>query len=232
MYSFKNAKKSLGQNFLIDNNILNKIIGIASSDINKDVLEIGAGRGYTCYKLSPYVKSLIGVEVAESSLLEAKELISKNKIENVLIKQVSANNLTKHFEKNEFDVALSIDVVEHLHPEDAEEHYRQVFEILKPNGKYIIIMPNRLTGPHDITRTVFPESKEPLGFHLNESTYKETKRILRLIGYKKFYALFSSVLVPVWIILLIERLYEFIPKKIFSRILNPALSIRLVAKKM
>ena len=38
------AKKSLGQNFLIDKNIITKIVSI--SDItNKDVLEIGPGTG-------------------------------------------------------------------------------------------------------------------------------------------------------------------------------------------
>jgi len=38
-------KKSLGQNFLIDNNIINKIVEIGSVDKNKTVMEIGAGYG-------------------------------------------------------------------------------------------------------------------------------------------------------------------------------------------
>jgi 16S rRNA (adenine1518-N6/adenine1519-N6)-dimethyltransferase len=38
------AKKSLGQNFLIDNNIINKILNIIDIQ-NKDVLEIGPGTG-------------------------------------------------------------------------------------------------------------------------------------------------------------------------------------------
>ena len=38
-------KKSLGQNFLIDNNIINKIIKIGNIDRNKIVMEIGAGYG-------------------------------------------------------------------------------------------------------------------------------------------------------------------------------------------
>ena len=39
------AKKSLGQNFLIDNNIINKIIKISDINKNKIVMEIGAGYG-------------------------------------------------------------------------------------------------------------------------------------------------------------------------------------------
>ena len=38
------AKKSLGQNFLIDRNIINKIISISNIK-DKDVLEIGPGTG-------------------------------------------------------------------------------------------------------------------------------------------------------------------------------------------
>ena len=39
------SKKSLGQNFLIDKNIINKIINIGKIDKNKSVLEIGSGYG-------------------------------------------------------------------------------------------------------------------------------------------------------------------------------------------
>ena len=39
------AKKSLGQNFLIDKNILRKIIDFAKIDNNSEVLEIGPGSG-------------------------------------------------------------------------------------------------------------------------------------------------------------------------------------------
>ena len=38
------AKKSLGQNFLIDNNIINKIVSTVDIE-NKSILEIGPGTG-------------------------------------------------------------------------------------------------------------------------------------------------------------------------------------------
>ena len=45
MNSFIYQKKSLGQNFLIDKNIINKIIKIGNIDKNKIILEIGPGYG-------------------------------------------------------------------------------------------------------------------------------------------------------------------------------------------
>ena len=45
MWIENKPKKSLGQNFLIDKNIINKIIKIANIDENKEILEIGPGYG-------------------------------------------------------------------------------------------------------------------------------------------------------------------------------------------
>jgi len=52
MNFFKIAKKSLGQNFLIDQNIINKIIKIGKITENKTVLEIGPGYGNLTRKLA------------------------------------------------------------------------------------------------------------------------------------------------------------------------------------
>ena len=45
MKFLQKAKKSLGQNFLVDKNIINKIIEIGNINNNKTVMEIGSGYG-------------------------------------------------------------------------------------------------------------------------------------------------------------------------------------------
>ena len=56
------AKKSLGQNFLIDQNIINKIINIIDIK-NKNILEIGPGTGnLTLQILRKNPKKVIVVE--------------------------------------------------------------------------------------------------------------------------------------------------------------------------
>ena len=55
-------KKSLGQNFLIDKNIINKIISLKNIK-NRNILEIGPGRGALTEKiLEKNPKSLILIE--------------------------------------------------------------------------------------------------------------------------------------------------------------------------
>ena len=59
------AKKSLGQNFLIDQNILKKIVNITEIE-NKNVLEIGPGTGnLTSYILSKGPRKIFVIEKDE-----------------------------------------------------------------------------------------------------------------------------------------------------------------------
>ena len=63
MEIFRTPKKSLGQNFLTDQNIINKIIKIGNIAENKIVLEIGAGYGNLTKKIaSMNPKKIIAVE--------------------------------------------------------------------------------------------------------------------------------------------------------------------------
>ena len=63
MNFYKIAKKSLGQNFLIDQNIINKIIKIGKIAENKTVLEIGPGCGNLTRKITnKKPKKIIAIE--------------------------------------------------------------------------------------------------------------------------------------------------------------------------
>ena len=56
------AKKSLGQNFLIDENIIKKIVSLIEVK-NKSILEVGPGTGnLTSYILKKNPKKLIVIE--------------------------------------------------------------------------------------------------------------------------------------------------------------------------
>jgi|TARA_B110001450_G_scaffold155506_1_gene144965 16S rRNA (adenine1518-N6/adenine1519-N6)-dimethyltransferase len=74
------AKKSLGQNFLIDNNIINKILDIIDIQ-NKDVLEIGPGTGnLTSAILKKNPKKLLVIE-KDNELAENLKINFDNTIE-------------------------------------------------------------------------------------------------------------------------------------------------------
>ena len=93
---FIKAKKSLGQNFLIDREVLEKIVSI--TDItNKEVLEIGPGSGnLTTYILKQKPKKLYVVEKDDDLAILLKEKFDTEiEIINDDILKVSESNISK-----------------------------------------------------------------------------------------------------------------------------------------
>ena len=63
MHLFMSLKKSLGQNFLIDQNTIDKIVKIGKIEKNKTILEIGSGNGSLTKKITNMnPKKIIAVE--------------------------------------------------------------------------------------------------------------------------------------------------------------------------
>lgn len=91
-------------------------------------------------------------------------------------------NLDRFAESAPYDVVLSDQLVEHLHPDDIGRHCAAACRILKRHGgRYIVRTPNALNGPHDVSR-VFGFS-HPVGMHLKEYTVAELSAVLRASGF-------------------------------------------------
>tara|TARA_B100000965_G_scaffold335224_1_gene300985 strand:- start:279 stop:1067 length:789 start_codon:yes stop_codon:yes gene_type:complete len=90
-------KKSLGQNFLVDRDILNKIVNTVNID-NKEVLEIGPGSGnLTAYILKKNPKKFYVVEKDDDlSLLLKEKFNDEIEIINDDILKISENKISKN----------------------------------------------------------------------------------------------------------------------------------------
>ena len=94
---YKKAKKSLGQNFLIDQNILEKIVNTVQVE-NKEILEIGPGSGnLTTHILKKNPKKIYVIEKDDdlSSFLN-KKFVDKINIINDDVLNVSENKISKN----------------------------------------------------------------------------------------------------------------------------------------
>ncbi len=74
------------------------------------------------------------------------------------------------------DLAFSYQFLEHLHPDDVDLHFQLVHRLLKPGGVYVFDTPNRLSGPHDISR-LFGGRLDC--FHFQEWTYRGMRALLK-----------------------------------------------------
>lgn len=94
-------KKKFGQNFLIDNNILDKIV--EKSEISSDdlVIEIGPGIGALSEKLAEKCKNLILIEIDDTLIPILKDSVGKREnveiIHNDVLK-VDINEIVKGYE--------------------------------------------------------------------------------------------------------------------------------------
>ena len=78
------------------------------------------------------------------------------------------------------DVAYSDQLFEHLHPEDAFEQLKSIYRALAPSGIYVCLTPNRLSGPHDVSRDF---DDVATGLHLKEYTATELAGVFRAAGF-------------------------------------------------
>ena len=101
MYLINRPKKSLGQNFLIDKNIIKKIINIPNDQYKKNILEIGAGHGSLTeelFDLNPQNIYAIEKDKNLAEILKKKFIKKKNiKIINKDIFEILEKN---NFKKN------------------------------------------------------------------------------------------------------------------------------------
>lgn len=142
-------------------------------------LEIGPGDCSLSIAVAGYVKRVLAVEVSREITSEVRAPAT--------LRVVRSNGVDIPIEPGTIDLAYSNQVMEHLHPDDAAAQLAGIYAVLKPGGVYVCVTPNRLTGPHDISKYF---GSEPRGFHLKEYTLPELLALCRRVG-------FSSTRAPV-----------------------------------
>lgn len=133
-------------------------------------LEIGAGSCELSLELAQRLERVWAVDAVDPGFEEPPDGFTfvPSDVLDVEVPAGSAN------------VAMSCHLVEHLHPDDLQDHLAEVIGKLTAGGAYVVITPNRLYGPHDISRDF---SRVPLGFHLREYTHIELAAEMRRAGF-------------------------------------------------
>lgn len=72
------TKKRLGQNFLIDGDVINFIVNEANLSKNDTVIEIGSGIGFVTEQLVKHAGKVIAVELDEQAIEQLKKLDADN----------------------------------------------------------------------------------------------------------------------------------------------------------
>lgn len=145
-------------------------------------MEIGAGDCELALAMARIVRSTFALDVsAEIAKLNARTPQSFN--------LVLFDGCDIPLPDASVDVAYSNQLMEHMHPDDVLEQLASIYRALVDGGLYICRTPNRLTGPHDISKYFDDRAS---GLHLKEYTNTELKALLIRAGFSRV-ATFGAV---------------------------------------
>ncbi|HEV3229149.1 MAG TPA: class I SAM-dependent methyltransferase [Solirubrobacteraceae bacterium] len=213
-------------------------------------VELGAGDCATARGLLEHAGRVTAVEVSE-------EIIPDDVPAAVAV--AISDGVSVPVPESSADVVYSNQLMEHLHPDDATAQLTGVARALKAGGRYIVITPNRLSGPHDVSRSFDDVAR---GFHLKEYTYRELSDLLREAGFRRvkvFQRLHGRTLsriaklaggpssrpgralerfgdralvLPLWPFLALERVAALAPRRLgHSSVFGRALGLHVIAER-
>jgi SAM-dependent methyltransferase len=136
-------------------------------------LEIGAGDCAVAAEVARRVRHVVAVEVSTGMTAELRLP------PNLEVRITDGTHMP--VADASVDLAYSNQVMEHLHPDDALEQLRDIARALHPGARYLCITPNRLNGPHDISRYF---DTVATGFHLREYATYDLVRLFRGAGFR------------------------------------------------
>jgi SAM-dependent methyltransferase len=204
-------------------------LDMLSPFINLDTvfLEVGAGDCAVSLALARKVKQVYAIDV--SSEMTSRVVPPPN------FQLLLSDGTSIPVPLGSIDVAFSNQLMEHLHPDDASEQLREIFAALAPGGRYLCVTPNRLNGPHDVSRG-FDTTATCL--HLREYTVQDLVPIMKQTGFRRVQVYFASrhLCAPTGVVAAIEAALECLPVAIRRMLassgpLRKILGIRLLATK-
>ena len=144
------------------------------------ILDIGCGTGafLLCVAERLKHKRLVGIDIDPDTLPHKDKSITFIPMDIIEFRLGES-----------FDVAFSDNVLEHIAPADLPGHLTSIRRALNDGGRFIVIMPNRLFGPADVSRVIDCTCTNRIsaaGMHLFESTYSEMIPLLRRFGFNNF----------------------------------------------
>jgi len=104
------------------------------------ILDIGCGTGFYFKILKNYVQKIFATEISELYLKKAVELVQEEKLENVYFNLSLSGQIP--FKESSFDSVLVFAVFHHI--DDIEGSIDEIYRVLKPGGRCIVIEPNIL----------------------------------------------------------------------------------------
>jgi SAM-dependent methyltransferase len=178
-------------------------------DADTVFLEVGAGDGSLTLEVAELARHCYALDVSREILSGVRH----PKVETVL-----SDGCSVPVPRESVTLAFSFQVMEHIHPDDALEQLRNLFAAVAPGGSYVCVTPNRLNGPHDVSKFFDLVAR---GFHLKEYTIAELEQLFlgvgfsQVLGYPRFRGRYLRL--PLGFLKGFERCFGWLPARVRRR---------------
>jgi len=192
-------------------------------------LEVGPGDCSLSLEVAKHVRKVYAIDVSREITKDVA--LSQN------FELIISDGYSVPVPENSISIAYSSQLMEHLDPRDALDQLQNIYKALTPGAIYICITPNRLTGPHDISKYF---DKVSTGFHLKEYTVTELCNLFRKVGFSKISSYIGArgiyIKFPLFLIKFCEKLLIVLPLSLRRRIASTLpfrmlLNINIVGEK-
>lgn len=137
-------------------------------------LELGAGDCRLALEVAKLVRRVYAIEVSREI---GKDLTPPPNFELVI-----SDGTSIPVPEGSITLAYSNQLMEHLHPDDALEQLYNINRSLVRGGAYVCVTPNRVAGPHDVSRYF---DDVATGLHMKEYTAGELASLFRRAGFSQ-----------------------------------------------
>lgn len=207
---------------------INTQLSMISQFLNKDTtyVEIGPGDCSFAFAVAENVKKAYGIDVSE--------ILTDNKATPENFELVISDGTSVPLADGSVDFVYSNQLMEHLHPQDAIIQLTNIYNTLKTGSVYFCQTPNKLNGPHDVSRQFDDEAS---CFHLKEYTIRELNSLFKKAGFSKVRCIIGAkgilFTIPTAPIIAIETILDFLPKKIRlplarTKLIDSLINIRIL----
>jgi ubiquinone/menaquinone biosynthesis C-methylase UbiE len=197
-----------------------KLLRIVNRFIGRDdrVLEIGAGDAELSRNICDRAQSVVAVDVDDA--LAGTGTAPRN------FRYLLSDGISLPLPDASISLAISNQLLEHIHPEDTLAHLKEVNRTLETGGRYLIMTPSAICGPHDVSRYF---DRRARGMHLREFDAEAIRKCVRAAGFKRlvFYAargghVFFSM--PYWLARGLDAVFSLVPSSLHTFIVRNKLT--------
>ena len=156
-----------------------EVLNLCGNPSGARAVDLGCGWGTISIALSGRAEFTVGVDFARASLKVCASRHDPGDHPNLAFVQADAR-LTG-LRGGAWDLVVAADLIEHLYPQDTEAVYREVWRLLRPNGRFVVWTPS---PTHLLERLRRLGILAPDPTHVDYKTLRQVRTDLARFGFR------------------------------------------------